>query len=88
MTEVKYNLGDGEIIVEYDGYGIATITRECFEALIEKQIPKKPIIKTNDFNNKVYECPNCRIDIEHVIFSPYMYCHKCAQKIDKSEVAE
>lgn len=55
---------------------------------LEKQIPKKPIIKTNAYNHKFYECPNCGIDIEHVIFSPYLYCHKCAQKIEKAEVEE
>ena len=44
MTEVKYDLGKGqEISVEYDENGIAKITRECFEALIEKQIPKTAI---------------------------------------------
>ena len=49
---------------------------------LEKQIPKKPIIKTNAYNKKFYECPNCRIDIEDVIFSPYKYCRKCGQHID------
>lgn len=49
---------------------------------LEKQIPKKPIIKTNAYNRKFYECPNCRIDIEDVIFSPYKYCRKCGQHID------
>lgn len=38
MTEVKYNLGDGKIIAEYDEKGIAKITRECLEMLIENQI--------------------------------------------------
>ena len=42
MTEVKYDIGGGkEIIAEYDENGIMEITRECFEMLIEKQIPKK-----------------------------------------------
>lgn len=87
MTEHKYNIGNGqEISVEYDEHNIAKITKECFEALIEKRIPKKPIIKTNAYDRKFYECPNCGIDIADVIFSPYVYCHKCSQKIDKSEV--
>lgn len=42
MTEVKYDIGNGhEISVEYDEHNITKITRECFEALIEKQISKE-----------------------------------------------
>lgn len=83
MTEVKYNIGNGhEISVEYDEHNITKITKECLELLIEKQIPKKPIIKTNAYNRKFYECPNCRIDIANVIFSQYKYCRKCGQRID------
>ena len=37
MTEVKYDLGNRhEISVWYDEHNQAKITRECFEALIEK----------------------------------------------------
>lgn len=54
---------------------------EIKEAL-EKQIPIKPIIKTNAYNHKFYKCPNCGIDIENVMYSPYVYCHKCGQKLN------
>lgn len=74
MTEVKYDIGGGkEIIAEYDESGFMEITRECFEALIEKQIPKKPInglcptcgsITHTDCGDSFLDyslefCPNC-----------------------------
>lgn len=77
MTEVKYNIGNGhEISVEYDDDGIMEITRECFEALIEKQIPIKPIGKTN-------VCPKCGV-IEFGFNEPN-YCEWCGQKLKWGE---
>lgn len=60
MTEVKYKLGNKTMTVGYDSLGITKITRECLEILIEKQIPKKPILVKFDFDNTtVAYCPNC-----------------------------
>ena len=89
MTEVKYDIGNGyEMSVEYDDYGITKITRELFESLIEKQMPKKANIdigydtEGNAWNN--WRCPCCRknylLDDEE-----YNYCPQCGQKIDWSE---
>lgn len=79
MTEVKYNLGDGEIIAEYDENGIAKITRECFEALIEKQIPKKPRFE----HRRVSDLYVCECGNSIIMYKPY-YCHYCGQKLDWS----
>ena len=89
MTEVKYNLGDGEIIAEYDENGIAKITRECFEMLIEKQIPKKPLIRYENMgfgvspneNIKIYGCPCCKEDTDGATY----FCQNCGQKLDWSD---
>lgn len=76
MTEVKYDIGGGkEIIAEYDESGFMEITRECFEALIEKQIPKKPKFE------KLYVC-ECGNSL--IMYKPY-YCHYCGQKLDWSD---
>lgn len=45
---------------------------------IEKQIARKPF--------REVECPRCRINIEDLLHSPYCYCNKCGQKIDKSKI--
>ncbi len=75
MTEqIKYNIGNGhEISVEYDEYNITKITKECFEMLIEKEIPIKPIGKNN-------VCPKCGV-IEFGFNEPN-YCEWCGQKLD------
>ena len=76
MIEQKYNIGNGrEISVEYDEKGIAKITRECLESLIEKQIPKKYVYKPHIISS--YRCPNCAsfISISNV------YCEVCGQHI-------
>lgn len=97
MTDVKYDIGGGkEIIAEYDENGFMEITRECFEALIEKQIPKKPIKESmcpsNAFESwDKYYCQNCnkflhsgaRSLIKKLKMS--MYCCDCGQKIDWSD---
>lgn len=44
---------------------------------IEKQIARKPY--------KESSCPRCRVDIRDIINSPYCYCNKCGQKIDKQQ---
>ena len=58
---------------------------------LEKQIPKKPIKETEDLigrpiEHTSYSCPRCKVSIEDVIESPYTYCMKCGQAIDKSNL--
>ena len=58
---------------------------KAIEAL-EKQIPKKPIIrKTEDYfgNVKHTLCPNCK-ETEFVFAQP-CFCHHCGQAIDWSD---
>ena len=53
---------------------------------LEKQIPKKPIIrKTEDYfgNVKHTLCPNCQ-ETEFVFTQP-CFCHHCGQAIDWSD---
>ena len=61
--------------------------KECAEAAVikalEKQIPKKPIIrKAKDYfgNVKHTLCPNCQ-ETEFVFTQP-CFCHHCGQAID------
>ena len=81
MTEVKYNLGDGEIIAEYDEYGIAKITRECFEEYIKKQIPKKPIIvhPLQENDSSEFACPICKTGA--LVKRIDKFCWSCGQAI-------
>ena len=56
---------------------------------LEKQIPKKPIKETEDLigrpiKHTAYSCPRCKVSVNDVIESPYKYCMKCGQAIDKS----
>ena len=58
---------------------------------INKQIPCKPILETKDLMNKPiihisYSCPRCKVSINDVLESPYSYCMKCGQAIDKGEL--
>ena len=87
MTEVKYNIGGGkEIIAEYDKNGFMEITRECFEALIEKQIPKKPI-RCYSGCVEMWKCPNCCKDIMRKQYQTLTdgrkdnFCQNCGQKL-------
>ena len=64
--------------------------KECAEAAVikalEKQIPKKPIIrKAEDYfgNVKHTLCPNCQ-ETEFVFTQP-CFCHHCGQAIDWSD---
>ena len=58
---IKYRLGnEKEVIVIYNEYNIAQITRECFEELIAKQIPRKPKLKLFGFDKSIVAyCPYC-----------------------------
>lgn len=84
MTEVKYDLGNGYgILVNYDEYGITKITRECFESLIEKQIPIEPS-EVNDEALKLdgifdWCCGKC--GTHHRNDFLLNYCSECGQAI-------
>lgn len=58
---------------------------------IEKQIEKEPIVETTDVIGRPlkhirYSCPRCKVSVNHLIDSPYCYCNKCGQAIDKSKI--
>lgn len=58
---------------------------------IEKQIERKPILEENDIvgrpiNHISYSCPRCKVSVNKLIDSPYCYCNKCGQAIDKSKM--
>lgn len=58
---------------------------------IEKQIKKEPIIETLDvmgrpLKNIAYACPRCKVSVNNLIDSPYCYCNKCGQAIDKTKM--
>lgn len=84
MTEVKYDIGGGkEIIAEYDENGIMEITRECFEMLIEKQIPKKPKKYIAFDGIERNGCPSCPRN--EILYAGQKYCSVCGQKLAKIE---
>lgn len=61
-------------------YSIAFDT--AIEAL-EKQIPKKPINKENNYQRNVGLCPCCKEIIDD--WEDYKYCGECGQAIDWRE---
>ena len=77
------------------GNGKSTLERKRFEALgkaiesLEKQIPKKPIGKTDPmFGDVTTVCPNCGnggLVNPFVRNRVYGYCPKCGQALDWSE---
>lgn len=58
---------------------------------LEKQIPKKPDIKGDGYNNDgniIYDtwiCPNCEEHYE-VEYDNYDFCPKCGQAIDRTDI--
>lgn len=58
--------------------------------VIEKQIPKKPNIYGDGYDNNgniiydMYDCPNCDKSYE-IDYEKYDYCPSCGQAIDWSE---
>ena len=65
-------------------------SREVYEAIrpfVEKQIPKPIVYRTEPFGRGLrklfYECPNCKVDVRHVVKSDYLcnYCPECGQKV-------
>jgi len=58
---------------------------------IEKQIEKEPILETTDvigrpLNHISYACLRCKVSVNELINSPYCYCSKCGQAIDKRKI--
>lgn len=54
----------------------------AIEAL-EKQIPKKPINKENNYQRNIGLCPCCKEIIDD--WEDYKYCSECGQAIDWGE---
>lgn len=56
---------------------------------LEKQIPKKPILKGNEYVGEelIYDtwyCPSCDMDYE-IDFTNFLFCPNCSQALDWSE---
>ena len=69
--------------IPVDGFKIIAEAYDLAIEALEKQIPKKPIIrKTEDYfgNVKHTLCPNCQ-ETEFVFTQP-CFCHHCGQAID------
>lgn len=81
---------DSPLNCEYGGCRVAKATRMAIQAL-EKQIPKKPIIKQyfKDMEEEYLCCPTCgeiltdRIPADNKTF--YFHCMNCGQKFDWSD---
>lgn len=82
------NMGDFEC--EHKDYRAIGTVEEC-RAALEKQIPKKPNLEGDGYDNKgnlIYDtwlCPNCEAHYE-VDYDDYNYCPICGQKLDMSDV--
>ena len=54
---------------------------------LEKQIAKPIVYRTEPIGGGIhglfYECPNCKVDVRHVVKSDYLcnYCPECGQKV-------
>ena len=80
--------------IKQNSFAVCSIpTEDCKEILqaLEKQIPCKPIKETEDLIGRpiehiAYSCPRCKVSVNDVIESPYTYCMKCGQAIDKSNL--
>ena len=64
-------------------------TLKAAKDVLEKQIPKKPIITIDGFFNgqPIYDtwgCPNCG-KVNETDFGDYEYCHICGQSLDWSD---
>ena len=81
---------DSPFNCEYGGCRVAKATRIAIQAL-EKQIPKKPIMKQyfKDMEEEYLCCPTCgeiltdRIPADNKTF--YFHCMNCGQKFDWSD---
>lgn len=69
-------------------------TEVAIQAL-EKQMPKKPVIKRYDGNLGTVHCPNCNHDLFSKVYKPWdgwndaqksdVCCSQCGQKLDWSD---
>ena len=81
---------DSPLNCEYGECRVAKATRVAIQA-IEKQIPKKPIMKQyfEDLEDEYLCCPTCgeiltdRIPADNKTF--YFHCMNCGQKFDWSD---
>lgn len=92
MTSKEYKIGEKTIIVYYNKYGIARVTKELMEQsflpALEKQIPKKPVMWGDGYADgelvmENWECPNCGTTYE--IEEQHRFCPNCGQAIDWSD---
>ena len=75
-------------IIEYWTYKPTEVeaAKMAIEAL-EKQIAKPIHYRTEPIGGGIhglfYECPNCKVDVRHVVKSDYLckYCPECGQKV-------
>lgn len=64
------------------------IANEMAIEALEKQIPKKPIVKENQFFDCItgYSCPTCgNLLIGRARKYEYSYCYDCGQKLEWSD---
>lgn len=66
---------------------VGTANTECERLIIsalEKQIPKRPVMKANGWD--LYTCPNCdKGIINNNDDGKFPYCHLCGQALDWSD---
>ena len=87
MTETEVRMAINRLMCGNTAHSKdASYIKLAIEAL-EKQIPKKPIIKKWSGGNKTYNCPSCDCDYNRFYISKE-YCMYCGQKIDWEEVEE
>lgn len=74
-------------VYDFKGKNLEALIRAKFA--LEKQIPKKPILKGNEYmgGELIYDtwyCPSCDMDYE-IDFTNFLFCPNCSQAIDWSE---
>ena len=52
------------------------------QELVERDTPKKPIIKKNDKFGVIFDCPNCG---KKNSYAPMKFCYDCGQALDWSK---
>ena len=93
LDTIQTIIKEMHFMVEHE-YTISDKDKNRYIAMIEaleKQMPCKPIKETEDLigrpiKHTSYSCPRCKVSINDVIESPYTYCMKCGQAIDKSNL--
>lgn len=71
-----------------EAHGLADEAKKMAISALEKQIPKKPLIRYENMGFgspcetfKIYGCPCCREELDEAT----SFCQNCGQKIDWSE---